>query len=127
MSKQDRVFIVPEAKKDIRTIVLYIAKDLAATNAALALQDEFQEAIRSLANMPSRHKLIEEQPWGKMGVRKTRVKNYYIYYYIDENNSMVNVLSVIYVGRDQSRQLNQIANLKDEIIGNGLKEGRHHD
>ena len=45
MSDQYKLIILPEAQKDIREIVLYIARELAAPLAALNLQDEFQKEI----------------------------------------------------------------------------------
>ena len=97
--------ILPEAQKDIRDIVLYIASELAAPQAALGLQDAFEEEIKSLSHMPDRVRLVEEQPWKDAGVRKTRVKNYYIYFVISEAAKEVRILAVIYVGREQRRQM----------------------
>lgn len=34
-----------------------------------------------------------------------RIKNYYVYFWIDEENSKVQITSVIYVARDQAAQL----------------------
>lgn len=64
--------------------------------------------IMSLQTMPYRVKLIDEQPWGKLGFRKIRVKNYYIYFWIDENRKEVHILAVIYVRRDQAKQLEKL-------------------
>ncbi|WP_080572227.1 hypothetical protein [Gardnerella vaginalis] len=50
----------------------------------------------------------DEQPWGKLGFRKIRVKNYYIYFLVDENRKEVQILAVIYVRRDQARQLEEL-------------------
>ena len=105
MSEQYRLIILPEAQKDIRNIILYIARELAAPQAALNLQDEFQKEINSLAEMPKRIKTVDEQPWKDAGIRKTRVKNYYIYFLVDDEEMAVKVNAVIYVGRDQSRQM----------------------
>lgn len=105
MSEQYRLIILPEAQKDIRNIILYIARELAAPQAALNLQDEFQKEINSLAEMPKRIKTVDEQPWKDAGIQKTRVKNYYIYFLVDDEEMAVKVNAVIYVGRDQSRQM----------------------
>lgn len=51
MSDQYKLIILPEAQKDIREIILYIARELAAPQAALNLQDEFQREINSLATV----------------------------------------------------------------------------
>lgn len=105
MSDQYRLIILPEAQKDIRGIILYIARELMAPQAALNLQAEFQKEISSLANMPKRIKTVDEQPWKDAGIRKTRVKNYYIYFIVDDEEMAVKVNAVIYVGMDQSRQM----------------------
>lgn len=108
MSDLYRLIILPEAQNDIRNIILYIARDLSAPHAALDLQNEFQRAISSLVEMPKRIKTVNEQPWKKAGVRKIIVKNYYIYFLVDDKEKAVKVISVIYVGRDQSKQLPDI-------------------
>ena len=105
MSDQYRLIVLPEAQKDIRGIILYIARELMAPQAALNLQDEFQKEINSLANMPKRIKTVDEQPWKDAGIRKTRVKNYYIYFIVDDDEMAIKVNAVIYVGMDQSRQM----------------------
>ncbi len=55
--------------------------------------------------MPDRIKLTEEEPWRSEGVHRMRVKNYYMYFWIDEENSKVQVTAVIYVAIDQAAQL----------------------
>ena len=105
MSDQYRLIILPEAQNDIRGIILYIARELMAPQAAPNLQTEFQKEIKSLANMPKRIKTVDEQPWKDAGIRKTRVKNYYIYFIVDDEEMAVKVNAVIYVGMDQSRQM----------------------
>ena len=105
MSDQYKLIILPEAQKDIQDIILYIARELMAPQAALNLQDEFQKEINSLAEMPKRIKTVDEQPWKDAGIRKTRVKNYYIYFLVDDEQMAVKVNAVIYVGRDQARQM----------------------
>lgn len=105
MSDQYKPIILPEAQKDIRGIVLYIARELAAPQAALNLQDEFHKEINSLSRKPKRIKTVDEQPWKDAGIRKTRVKNYYIYFIVDDEEMAVKVNAVIYVGRDQAKQM----------------------
>ena len=105
MSKQYNLIILPEAQKDIRDIVIYIARELAAPQAALNLQSEFEKAINTLAERPKRIKTVNEQPWKDVGIRKIRVKNYYIYFLVDDDEVAVKVNAVIYTGRDQTKQM----------------------
>lgn len=107
MSQRYKLIILPEAQDDIRDIVLYIARELAAPQAALDLQDSLEKEINTLAVKPQRIKTIDEQPWKNIGVRKIRVKNYYIYFMISEETKTVKIMAVIYIGRDQKKQLEQ--------------------
>ena len=103
MSDIYKIIILPEAQKDIRGIVLYIAKELAAPQVALNLENAFEEEIKSLVKMPKRIKTVDEQPWKDVGIRKTRVKNYYIYFIVDDEEMAVKIMAVIYVKMDQKK------------------------
>ena len=107
MSDGCKLIILPEAQKDIRNIIIYIAKDLAAPQAALDLQDHIEKEINSLKFKPKRIKTVDEQPWKDAGIRKTRVRNYYIYFLVDDEEMAVKVSAVIYVGRDQTKQMTE--------------------
>ena len=107
MSEIYQVIILPEAQEDMRCIVLYIAKQLFAPQAAMYLHNAFQKEIASLSHMPKRFQTIKEQPWGDAGIRKLRVKNYYVYYLVDDEDRTVKVNAVIYVGRDQAKQMSE--------------------
>ena len=56
MSAKYKLIILPEAQKDIREIVLYVARELAAPQAALDLQDAFHDGMKNLVKMPERIK-----------------------------------------------------------------------
>ena len=55
--------------------------------------------------MPERFKLLDEEPWKSYGIRKKKVGNYYIYYWINEEKKLVQIITVIYVKMDQKQQL----------------------
>lgn len=107
MSETYQIIILPEAQEDMRSIVLYIAKQLFAPQAALNLKNAFQKEIASLSHMPKRFPTIDEQPWKDEGIRKIKVKNYYVYYLVDDTNRRVEVNAVIYSRRDQAKQLSK--------------------
>lgn len=52
--------------------------------------------------------MIDEEPWRTEGVRKIVVKNFLIYYWVDDENNRVQVTTVIYSRRDQIRQLSNM-------------------
>ena len=65
--------------------------------------DVLEEEINSLSSMPSRYPVIEDDPAGDRGIRKTRIRNFNIYYLVDEARKQVNILAVCYARRDQKR------------------------
>ena len=105
MSDTYKTIILPEAQQDIRNIVLYIARELVAPQAALNLSESFREAIESLRHNPKRVPTVPEQPWKNAGIRRTRVKNYYIYFIVDDIDLSVKVNAVIYIKMDQTKQM----------------------
>lgn len=64
--------------------------------------------MNQLVLMPTSYQVIDEEPWGSQGVRKISVKNYYIYYWVDEEQKIVQILAVIYNKRDQIKQLSEL-------------------
>ena len=105
MADRYNVIILPEAQQDIRNIVLYIARNLAAPQAALNLQEEIQEGINSLSEMPKRYKTVDQQPWKDSGVRRVIIKNYYVYYVVDDESMTVKIIAVIYTRMNQENQM----------------------
>ena len=63
------------------------------------------KAARSLEQMPMRHRLYEEEPWHSQGLRFLPVDNYLIFYLPDETNNIVNIIRIMYGGRDVKKQL----------------------
>lgn len=96
------------ARQQLQGISEHIICEYKAPETARNMLRSLKNAIASLSEMPSRAKPIDEQPWGNMGVRKISYKNYYIYFWINENEKTVQITGVIYAGRDQTRQLNEM-------------------
>ena len=67
--------------------------------------DDLKASILKLSVLPKKYPLIEEEPWRSEGVRKIVVKNFLVYYWIDEEYNKVQVTAVIYSKRDQIKQL----------------------
>ena len=108
MVKTYAVKITRQAREHLRAIKSYIAEELLAPDAALKTMTVLREAMEGLSNMPERIKLTDEEPWRSEGVRRMRVRNYYIYFWIDEENCRVQITSVIYIVRDQAAQLERM-------------------
>ncbi len=107
MIKEYLVKITPQAQGQIQEIMQYITNELKATESARQLLNALEDAITSLSRFPERIALTKEEPWHSNGIHKMLVKNFYIYFWIDENNCKVQVIAVIYKKRDQEKQFIQ--------------------
>ena len=106
--KQYTVKITEQAIEHLRLIREYIVNELQQPNTAKNLLTQLKEQMMSLSLMPHRVNCIEEKPWGELGFRKIRVKNYYIYFWINEEKKHVQIIAVIYVRMDQEKQLSKL-------------------
>lgn len=94
------IIMTPDATTDLAELRNYIADVLLVPDIALAYIRTIRTEISKLANMPQRIAPVPEEPWHARGIRKIIVKNFYIYYRIDENAERVYILNVIYQKRD---------------------------
>lgn len=92
--------------QEIGCYIAYTLKNpIAAKNHLAAFHDGI---TRLLANNPSMFKVIGNARWDSVGIRRFRVRNYYIYYWIDEDRDSVYVTDVIYAGSEQMKHLNDM-------------------
>ena len=81
-------------------ITNHIARKLYNSSAAESFYKEVWSTIDSLTTMPYRYQEVEQN------IRKVKVRKFNIFYSIDEQNNLINILHVLYQGRD----ISQIAN-----------------
>lgn len=105
MGNKYEIKVTRQALEQMREIAHYISYDLMAPEAADNLLDDLKASILKLSVLPKKYPLIEEGPWRSEGVRKIVVKNFLVYYWIDEEYNKVQVTAVIYSKRDQIKQL----------------------
>ena len=108
MDKTYVVKITSQAEEQIQEIIHYITNELKAPDAALHLLDTLENSFMSLAHFPQRVALVEEEPWRNNGIHRLPVKNFLVYFWIDEDNMNVQVTAVIYEKRNQLHQLSQM-------------------
>lgn len=89
MPEKYTVKITQQAQEQIREIVSYIRFTLQAPETAMKMLDTLQEEIASLDQFPNRVPLTEEEPWRSQGIHKFPVKNYLIYFWVDEETKKV--------------------------------------
>ena len=105
MDIEYEVKVTMQALEQMGAIVHYISYDLMAPEAAENLLNDLKAALMKLSVLPKRHSLIDEEPWRSEGVRKIVVKNFLVYYWVDDESNKVQVTAVIYNKRDQIKQL----------------------
>ena len=57
--------------------------------------------------MPERHRRYEKEPWRTRGLRLMPVDNYIVFYIPNDERTVVNVVRIIYGGRNIAAQLEQ--------------------
>ena len=102
------VKITSQAQEQLREIVSYIRYTLQSPETAARMLDTLEEEISSLEHFPNRVPLTEEEPWHSQGVHKLPVKNYLVYFWVDEVVKIVQVIGIIYGRRNQRHQLSNL-------------------
>ena len=95
-----KVVYLPTARRELEEAVLYIANELCAPDAAIALLDEIDHAARNLKEMPYRHALYPSPYAQKNEVRFFPVKNYNVFYVVDEMQQAVEIRRILYQRRN---------------------------
>lgn len=108
MEKIYKVKTTSQAEEQMQEIIHYIAYELKAPDAALHLLDALEDSFVSLTHFPQRVALVDEEPWRNKGIHRLPVKNFLVYFWIDEESLKVQVIVVIYDKRDQLYHLSKM-------------------
>ena len=108
MPEKYTVNITTQAQEQLKEMISYINCTLQAPGTAMKMLDTLEKEIASLAQFPNRVPLTEEEPWHSQGIHKLPVKNYLIYFWVDEEAKKVQVIGIIYGRRDQRHQLSNL-------------------
>ncbi len=101
------VKISKQAENDLRSIYEYIAFELKSSQNAQGQLGRLESNILKLKEMPKRFSVYEKEPWKSRNLRVMPVDNYLVFYIPDKENKIVNIVRVMYGGRDTEKQLNQ--------------------
>ena len=99
------VKISKQAEHQLKEIFQYISYTLQAPGTAKKMLDLLEKEILSLSSFPNRIPLTQDEPWHSQGVHKMVVKNYLVYFWVDENTQTVHITAVVYDRRDQKQLL----------------------
>lgn len=101
------VKISEKAESDLKEIFEYVAFELLSVQTAFDLLERLEKSILNLNQMPNRHIAYEKEPWKSRGLRIMPVGNYIVLYIVDEESAVVNIVRVMYGGREIETQLNK--------------------
>lgn len=96
---------LPIARRDMIDIAKYIGVKLATPNAAERLAEKMVEATEKLTDMPYKCPVYIPVKPLKYEYRKLIVKNYIMFYRIDEDKKLITIVRVVYSGRDYEKLL----------------------
>ncbi len=99
------VNITDAAENDLRAIFSYIAFELKSKINAVGQLGRLESEIQSLSEMPDRYRRYEAEPWRSRGLRCMTVDNYCVFYIPYHDRQTVEVIRVMYGGRDIERIL----------------------
>lgn len=103
-----QINITRQAEDDLRNVFEYIALELQSVQNAVAQISRLEKAIFSLDQMPQRYRAYQKEPWHSRGLRVMPVDNYLVFYIPYPDTLNVEIIRVMYGGRDADTQLNKI-------------------
>jgi plasmid stabilization system protein ParE len=104
-SNQYDYLLTSNAENDIDSILEYIAVELVNPEAAGAFADALDEKFDELCKNPKQGRIVDNDFLRRDDVRKVNVKNYLVYYLIDEEKLNIVILGVVFSGRNQDEIL----------------------
>ena len=94
------VVIEKTAENDLIEILDYITDTLKEPKIASNIYRLIKNEILSLEDMPFRFRIVNEEPFRSVGVRRISVKNYSAFYVVDEENRTVHIFRILYNRRE---------------------------
>ncbi len=105
------VQISNQAETDLRNIFEYIAFELQSVQNATVQLARLEESINNLYQMPNRYRTYDKEPGHSRGLRVMPVDNYIVFYVVNHDTNVVNIVRVMYGGRDIDTQLSRFTKI----------------
>lgn len=90
---------LPVAKDDLLEIVEYIGKELKNPEAVYELMDELTDVSERLESFPYEYQVYTPLKTLKQEYRRAPIKNYVMFYWVDEVQKKVTITRVLYSRR----------------------------
>jgi len=95
-----QIFFTDPAETDLISTLQYISQVLKSPDAAKKLFDEIEQKIKILEDMPFCLPLVNDDYLASKNIRSMLVKNYLIFYVIDDIKNIVSIIRILYARRD---------------------------
>ena len=93
------------AEQDLENIISYLRYDLAGDIIADKYKVLFKQELKKLENVAGSMPILDEQLTGHKNIRKVNVRNYIIFYTVDEENNKAHILRIGHAFMDWERYL----------------------
>ena len=93
------------AKTDLIDTYSYIKYNLQETAIAKKLIAKIREEINKLKDNPTIYAVIKDEIIKKREIRKIKVNNYIVFYRVEENNKVVEIVRIMYGRRNWTKIL----------------------
>lgn len=101
------VEISETAEQDLENIILYLRYNLAGDIIADKYKILFKQEFKNLENIAGSMPILNEELTGHKNIRKVNVRNYIVFYIVDEENSKVFVLRIGHAFMDWEKYLKE--------------------
>lgn len=88
------------AEEDLVSILNYLSDILKAPSAAKNLLDEIEKQTKVLENNPCIFPFAKDEYFKRKNIRHMNIKNYVLFYTIEEDKELVTVIRIMYARRD---------------------------
>ena len=103
--KKYTIEISETAKQDLENIISYLRYDLSEDIIADKYKILFKQELKKLEDVAGSMPILEEELTGHKSIRKINVRNYIIFYTIDESNNKVFVVRIGHAFMDWEKYL----------------------
>ena len=109
MASERYSYILTEiAEADVEDAFDYISNKLLNPEAASAFADELENILEEICRTPKSGRPVSNPYLKRNDIRRVLIKNYIVYYLIDESGAKIVVLRVVYNRRDQDKILKSV-------------------
>ncbi len=94
--KKYKIQLSIKAKNDYKKIINYIKNELLEPSIANKYTELINNAIQTLEYSPQKYSIIDDDAIKKIEFRKLVIKNYMVFYKINEKEKIVEVYRILY-------------------------------